>query len=253
MATEQKTPGELQEHMLWTYYGLRVGLAAIGFSLPVVVFLAGGLLHGEWLKPSISDYYYYKDGGLAFLTTRDLFVAGLFAAGICLYLYKGFSNKENVALNLAGGFAALVATFPTTKPDADGGIVSAIHGTAAVLFFLSIAYVSLFHSRDTLDLLPDPTRRPRYERSYRLTGIAMLASPVVAVALSFWLERLSPYKTMIFFVETFGVWAFSAYWTVKTFEMRESSAEKRSLDGELTREVVPQAGAARPVERIVPA
>lgn len=29
---ELKSSGELQEHMLWTYYGLRVGLAAIGID-----------------------------------------------------------------------------------------------------------------------------------------------------------------------------------------------------------------------------
>jgi hypothetical protein len=35
------------------------------------------------------------------------------------------------------------------------------------------------------------------------------------------------------------VWAFAWYWFVKTKEMRESEAERRALDAELEREVVP--------------
>ena len=49
---ELKSSGELQEHMLWTYYGLRVGLAAIGIALPILVLLAGGALHDVWLRNS---------------------------------------------------------------------------------------------------------------------------------------------------------------------------------------------------------
>ena len=251
MAVERKGPDELQEHMLWTYYGLRVGLAAIGLALPMLLVLVGGLLHGVWLKPSISEFY-YVDGG-SFLTTRDVFVAGLFAAGLCLYLYKGFSNKENVALNAAGIFAAFVATFPTAETADTRGVVSAIHGASAVLFFLSIAYVSVFRSSDTLRLLAEQ-RRPRYRRLYMITSVAMIVSPLTALGLSF---LLRPTDARIFLVETLGVWAFSAYWIVKTLEMRESSAEKLALDAQLRRELVsvaagqeglPKSGAA---ERIV--
>ena len=55
---EPKTSGELQEHMLWTYDGLRVGLAVIGIALPILVLVAGAVLHGVWLEPSISAYYH---------------------------------------------------------------------------------------------------------------------------------------------------------------------------------------------------
>jgi hypothetical protein len=41
--------------MLWTYYGLRGGLAVIGFALRLVVVFAGGVLHHVWLEPSISQ------------------------------------------------------------------------------------------------------------------------------------------------------------------------------------------------------
>ena len=252
---ERKSTVELQEHMLWTYYGLRVGLAVIGISLPLIVLVAGGILHHVWLEPSISRYYYTQ--GRPFLTTRDLFVGGLLAIGACLYLYKGFSNKENLALNLAGVFAAVVALFPTSATDAGGGVVPRVHMTAAVLFFICIAYVSLFRSRDTLPLLP-PAAQAVYARRYFWTGLALIVSPLAAVVLSFALEPASRFRTIIFWVESLAVWSFAAYWIVKTLEMRESEAEKRALDAELERRVVrPPAPLSSPrapeIEAVVPA
>ena len=144
---DPKSSAELQEHMLWTYYGLRVGLATIGIALPILVVTVGGLLHDVWLEPSISAYY-YTPPKLPWFTARDIFVGGLLAAAACLYLYKGFSNKENVALNFGGAFAVLVALLPTAAPGHQSGVVSKLHGTSAVLFFLCIAYVSLARSRD---------------------------------------------------------------------------------------------------------
>jgi hypothetical protein len=234
---ELKSSAELQEHMLWTYYGLRVGLAAIGIALPILLLLAGGVLHRVWLEPSISAYY-HTTPKLLWFTTRDIFVGGLLAASACLYLYKGFSNKENIALNLAGIFAVFVALLPTAAPIQVGGLVSKLHGTSAVLFFLCIAYVSLARSRDTLPLV-SPAKRVRYVRLYTSTGVAMIASPVVAVILSFALKPASSASTVIFWVETLGVWSFAAYWIIKTGEMRESTAERRALDAELKRDVVP--------------
>ena len=261
---ETKSSGELQEHMLWTYYGLRVGLAAIGIALPILVLLAGGALHDVWLEPSLSAYYHTAPKQQWF-TTRDIFVGGLLAASACLYLYKGFSNKENIALNLAGVFAVFVALLPVAAPDQVSGLISKLHGTSAVLFFLCIAYVSLARSRDTLHLLRDAARRSWYERLYTSTGLVMIVSPAAAVVLSFALEPTSRLRSVTFWVETLGVWSFAAYWIIKTGEMRESSAERLALDAELKRDVVPadadiatdgsraQAPTKPGVERIVPA
>jgi hypothetical protein len=233
---EPRSRDELQEHMLWTYYGLRVGLAAIGIALPILVLLAGGVLHDVWLEPSLSAYY-HTPPRLLWFTTRDILVGGLLAASACLYLYKGFSNKENIALNLAGVFAVFVALLPTAAAGQPSGAVSKLHGTSAVLFFLCIAYVSLFRSGDTLHLL-SPAKRGPYERLYKATGMAMIASPLAAVVLSFVLTPASPVTTLTFWVETFGVWSFAAYWIIKTREMRESHAERHALDAELKRGLV---------------
>ncbi|MEL7363482.1 MAG: hypothetical protein AAFN13_15510 [Bacteroidota bacterium] len=228
---DRKTASELQVHMFGTYYSLRLGLAVIGVALPLALLLAGGLLHDVWFEGSISAYY-HTGSQVDLFTTRDLFVGGLLAAGACLYLYKGFSDAENLALNLAGVFAVLVALLPTAATEADRGVVSMLHGTAAVLFFLCIAYVSLFRSRDTLRLLPEE-QRARFARLYDAVGGAMIVSPLIAVVLSYTIKP----GTLIFWVETLGIWAFAAYWFFKTVEMRRSQAEQRALEGELKREV----------------
>lgn len=232
---DRKSADELQQHMLGTYFGLRIGLVVIGVALPLVVLFAGGILHHVWLNPSISDYYHPGPDARPFFTTRDFFVGGLFAAAACLYLYKGFSTRENVALNSAGVFACFVALLPTGLGN-DHGLVPILHATSAVLFFLCIAYVSLFHSRDTLRLLT-PARRAHFAQQYLWTGMALIVSPLVAVVFSYTLE--GRFRAFIFWAESFGVWAFAYYWLVKTREMHESGAERRALDAELEREVVP--------------
>jgi len=229
---DRKGPSELQEHMLGTYFGLRWGLVGIGFALPVVLpLLASGPLEG-----SISAYYHAPPRFQVF-TPRDLFVGGLLAAGACLYLYKGFCDRENWALNLAAVFAVCVALLPSAATPSDSGRVSFLHGTSAVLFFLCLAYVSLFRSRDTLRLLPQESQR-RYARWYVRSGAAMIVLPLSAVLLSWTLGPESGFP-VIFVVEMFGVWAFGLYWAIKTSEMRRTEAERRALDAELQRELVP--------------
>ena len=208
-----------------------------------------------WIAASISDYYHLP-ATIPFFTARDFFVGGLLAAAVCLYSYKGFSTKENVALNLAGVFAFFVAVLPISREGERLTLRAVLHGTAAVLFFLSIAYVSIRRSRDTLRLLP-PAKQARYARSYFVTGLAMIASPLAAAALSLLVDRDSM-KRLIFFVETFGVWSFAAYWWIKTLEMRETEAEQRGLDGVLEREPVTpvppggvEGGDANVVDRVI--
>jgi len=64
---------------------------------------------------------------------REVFVGILFAVGAYLYLYKGFSAVENIALNLAGTFAICIPLFPTPLPGAAGLIARYAHGTSALL------------------------------------------------------------------------------------------------------------------------
>lgn len=247
-----KPAGTLQEHMLWTYYGLRVALTIIGFGLPIALVVAG-VVQGTWLEPSISAYYYTPSVFGAF-ATRDIFVGGLVAAGFCLYLYKGFSDRENIALNIAGVCAALVGLLPSGAPGTHTTPISVAHAASAILFFALIAYVSLFRSRDTLSLIPDPRQRAAFARRYSVTGVMMIVSPLAALALALWLEPFSAFRPLVFWVETLGIWSFAAYWYVKTREMRISQAEKRSLAAQLSRSIAPDplgTASSKQVEQIM--
>ena len=91
---------DLQRHITRTYMTLRVGVAAMGLALPLLLWVGS-----EEPQSSMSACYHTRMG--------DVFVGLLFAIGACLYLYRGFSTRENIALNLAGILAFGVAVFPT--------------------------------------------------------------------------------------------------------------------------------------------
>ena len=124
---DRKSASELQEHMLGTYGALRVMLTVIGIALPVVVVVSGWFQRGEyWIGTSISEYYHLP-ATIPFFTAQDFFVGGLLAAAVCLYSYKGFSTKENVALNLAGVFAFFVAVLPISRERERLGLRAVLH------------------------------------------------------------------------------------------------------------------------------
>ena len=78
---------DLQKHFTATYVNLRIGMAVIAMAFPILLWV-GGLLQGLELQPSMSDYYHAgSPAGLM----RDWFVGLLFAVGVFLYLYKGFT------------------------------------------------------------------------------------------------------------------------------------------------------------------
>jgi len=265
---DEKVADQLMGHELRTYHTLRVILAAIGFALPIVVTAAGwyqcqstvGFFGG-----SLSAYY-HRLAPFEFLSARDLFAGGLFAAAVCLFSYKGFSTKENVALNLAAVFAVGVALLPTAHGPAalnlaearnscvtfmgadyhDSSTRAFLHGTSAVLFFLCLAYVSIWRSRDTLRLL-DEKKRESYNRRYVLTGAFMLASPVAAVVASKVLT--GSHRIFILTVEALGVWAFSVYWWVKTREMGETNIDVKIATGQVKRAMVPSEPPANAFDR----
>lgn len=218
---------ELQRHIAGTYVGLRIGIAVIGAALPLLLWVGGVLREHLALKASMSAYYY--------TAMRDVFVGSLVSVGVFLYLYKGFSRRENWALNIAGLMAVIVAFLPTRALSEDTSTRSVIHNTAAATLFLCIAYVSIFRGDDTLSLIAGTSvkRAKRLRAVYRILGGAMLASPAVAIALSFAFNPRDPRASLIFFVEAAGVWAFAAYWYFKSREVAETEADLVALQGNL--------------------
>jgi hypothetical protein len=226
--------GQLQKHMAGTYFALRRGMGALAAALPPLLWLGGRFGDGEPLRCSMSAYYYSP-------AMRDTFVGVLVAIGVFLYLYKGFSRQENWALNLAGALAVGIAMVPTTPSCEDGGRRLTAHGTFAVMFFLSIAYVCVFRASDTLSLVRDTRMAERLRATYRGLGALMVVSPGVAWALDVLLQPGSRGRSLVFFVEAVAVLTFATYWLVKSRELGATEAERLALERKL-----------KPVSRTIP-
>ena len=233
---------ELQDHMAGTYFSLRWGMVVIAFAFPIVVTLGGFFLFKSGLLASLSAYYYTG--------VRDVFVGLLVAIGVCLYLYKGFSMSENVALNLAGVFVVAVAMFPTQSNCDKSCDLFTTHTVAAVLFFLCIAYVAIFKGPETLSLLEDEQLRKKYRRTYKTLGTVMIVSPAVALIASLILEASTGKKFVIVFAEWLAVWIFAAYWFFKSRELASTAAETRALNRNLQTEAAPEAQAGSHIKKV---
>lgn len=206
----------LTKHISHSYLNQRKGIAILALLFPVILW-CGGFILGIELQESMSAYYHATVDGNSM---RDVFVGILFAVGSFLYLYKGFSQGENISLNLAGICAVGVAVFPMAwECEAECDSLS-IHGIFAFLLFISLAYVCLKHASDTLHLLKQPAQRDRYKLIYRCLGSGMLLSPIIAVLISFGLLDI---KSYLFVVEAIAIGFFSSYWWVKSNEIRNSN------------------------------
>jgi hypothetical protein len=190
-------PIELIDHMLKTYFWLRVLLIIVALAFPLALRWFGHA-RGIPFPNSMSDYYHTAN--------RDIFVGSLAATGAMLIAYRGHGGRENWLLNLAGVFAILVASFPS------GHGWQSIHGYSAISFFVCITLVAWFCSSDTLRYLNqvDDAKASQFHWAYRLVGLGMIVSPLWA---------MSQRGHEVFWVEFGGIYAFAAYWTIKTYEL----------------------------------
>jgi hypothetical protein len=226
MLKPTRTPSaeDLRKNMLSTYFFLRTGIVAMSAALPIALLAYSLISHGRLEQHSMSAFYGAYGGEM-----RNWFVGTLCALGAFLVLYKGFSFAEDMALNLAGLFAVLVAMKPCNCWD-EGAMNSKLHLASAFLFFAAMAYVCFFCAKKTVSLLPNEATRTRFTRRYHAIGIALILSPAAAIPASYLgggLDRLT------FFIEWFAVWVFAFYWFTKTQEFEITAAEKRALRGEL--------------------
>jgi len=229
---------KLQKHIFSTYINMRYGVAIIAIIFPLLLSF-GGRYAGMPRQDSMSAYYHANlnchDGiedcknktvsGQGIM--RNYFVGLLFMLGGIFYLYKGYTVKENIALNLAGVFAIGVALFPMYWGD-DIASGFSLHGTNAVLMFLCISYVVFFCAPETLSQMNDEKLRKKFRRYYWIIGVLMILSPSFAWLLT---VQFNQYNSIVFFVEMFGIWTFAAYWLVKSREIALTNAEKKALTG----------------------
>lgn len=193
-----------------SYLLLSLGMGCVALLLPAGLIVADPAPR----HLSISSYYYGSDAA------RNLLVGGLWATGVFLALFHGLSSKENWLLNAAGAFGIGVAMFPMPQILADGTVVgSRLHYPCAVLFFICLAIVAVGFAKGRLAAIPDLRVRRRFQRAYDAAGTAMIAMPAAVFAIHLF-DRTGCAGDWIFWIETLGIWAFSAFWFVKTYEYR---------------------------------
>jgi len=93
---------------------------------------------------------------------------------------------------------------------------------------LAIASVAAFCSQATVGLINDPAQRKLYMGAYRFLAALMIASPIAAYILNAHILRKD---NAIYWVEFCGIWAFAAYWIVKSIEMSGPDTEKKVAAG----------------------
>jgi hypothetical protein len=194
-------------------------MAALAAVFPVAFLASSLILHRTEFQTSISAYYWTHD------LERNIFVGVLCAVAVFLVLYKGYNLLEDRIIDVGGASAAGVAFFPMDEfGDCTSSGISA-HGVFAVMFFACIFYICVFMSETSLKDIKEPRRRDVFRRAYRWCSGIMVGSIALAV-----LSRLLPSEYIqalcennaIFWFEAVGVWAFSAFWYIKTRELDPS-------------------------------
>ena len=207
-------------HLERSFIVQRRGMALLAAAFPTAFLASSFVLGRTEFQTSISAYYWTLD------PERNFFVGVLCAVGVFLLLYKGYNWLEDRVLDLAGICAAGVAFFPMDRAgDCAASGVSA-HGVFAVTFFVCIFFICIFMSENSLKEIPDPRRQEAFRRAYRLCSGIMIASVVIALVARFllpekYLQTLCE-NSAIFWFEAVGVWAFSAFWYIKTRELDPS-------------------------------
>jgi hypothetical protein len=207
-----------------------------GNRIPTAPFVGGYHWGHLPLAGSMSAYYHASDslhptqGSPGKGVMRDEFVGILFAVGVILFVYQGYTRLEDWALNLAGILAWGIALFPMAWPSGASNSSFSLHGTCAISFFICIAYVCIFRASDTLALIHNKTLYRAYRRTYICLGIAMVALPAFAF---FLISQLPWHTSAIFFVELAGIYVFATYWIVKSHEVSKTDSDRKAAMGKL--------------------
>ena len=191
-----------------SYLYLSLGIGLIAVFLPFLLMISGGYQAHD----SMSSFYHDTVG-----PTRDILVGSLCAVGVFLFLFHGLSKLENWLLNLAGVAVIAVALIPS--PGNTGYGSALLHRGSAIVFFVLIAIVAVFLSKGRIKDIRDERKKRWFAAAYNVAGLAMFAMPIIVAALQFAPGDL--FKShWVFWTECVGIWSFSAYWFLKTFEYR---------------------------------
>ena len=243
--------GPESNQLVRNYMTLRKAIGWIGVLLPFVIFLGNWIIFshhvagclvpiGDNLPDSLSGYYYSH--------MRDVFVGGMWAAGVFLFFYTGHDTFARVATNFAGLAALGIALFPTNPPTSEylqtntcgpvtpvvlqpsphGSAVGIVHVACLCGLMLMIALMAWRFTRqytddqiavmtdDDREIEQNPRLKGRNNRIYWGCVVALVAAGAFAI-IQEWVFT-GPIKTdapWLLYAETVAFLAFGTAWFVK--------------------------------------
>ena len=200
--------------MVISYLALRRAVGILGVAFPFILVIGYLIAGGHGIRYSISSYYHTPVG--------DIFVGVLCAVALFLFSYTGYDKRDNITGDLAGIFALGVAFFPTADD-----LAGIIHLISASLFFLLLAYYSIFLFTKGSDH-PTPAKKKR-NRLYRICGYVIVACILLALLYSILPTLQSSLSNLrpIFWLETVMLWAFGLSWLTKGKVLLGDALENR--------------------------
>jgi hypothetical protein len=243
-------PERLDIHILRSYSTLRWCMGVFGLILPLLL-VVGGINSLWWLQAPLeiqnSLSAYYHAGSMCKNSAgvyRDLFVGILAAISFCLIIYTGFGKLENWLLNIAGVGLAGVAFFPMDWPEPQAllscqaipgfvaftsskllGLPVSIHSASAFTFFLAITLVNVFTAMDTVNIIKDEGKKNYWSMIFSFVRFLM---PILLL-LVWIITRTS--DRIVLYLEWAGIWAFSIYWLLKSFEILQTKVDEDMING----------------------
>jgi hypothetical protein len=187
-----------------SFMGLRQGIGWLGIALPFVLAIVELALFHQGIQDSIS-YYYHKE-------VRDILVGILFATGIFLWAYKGYTMKDLIFNRIAAVAAVGIALFPTPEDLSYKGLT--VHAVCATVFFVTLTIISGFlFTQTTPGRDKTPAKKVR-DVVYRGCAIVMFIAIVMITA---WSMLTLPFNipNHTFWLETVALVAFGLSWLTK--------------------------------------
>jgi hypothetical protein len=232
----QKEANEL----VLSFLSVRQALGLLGIILPLSL-IGYSLYVGEPIRPSISDYF--SSGA------REIFVGCLFAIAVFLWAYKGYTETEppkkftdrftDFNVSRAASLGALGAALAPVSPADPCPILQCamtdwtpyVHYAGALLFFSSMTIFCLvLFTRGSTDGGKN-TEKVRKNMVFKTSGWILATSTVLLLIIGAY-KNFGPKDvnvgSLIFWIESAGVFAFGIAWIIKGQAIRVVS--KKLLD-----------------------
>lgn len=189
---------------------LRKRIGFLGMLLPWIV-LGLSLIFGYGFPESISATYYIPN-----CITPFMIILG--AAGILLLCYRGYDLQDKIVCACAGIFGLAICLFPCSVENSapivgtfglPSNVSGIIHNISAILFFVLLAYNSIFLFTKTSGDMTEEKRKRNI--IYRVCGIGMIASFTLLIPLN-----IFKVKVAIWIVEAIALTLFGISWLTKS-------------------------------------